>query len=192
MPGQLVHTNEILVLLGDNYFMERSAYQAVEIVSRRLKGELSLPVTFPSLTLYFWGLKHIPLFFFFFLSKCCYVVHVGVLQSWTKQLSPCRSRENCFPPGRISLLRYLKWLRLALTMGWLVMGWGWVSGGVHLLMRQGARGSKRACLCSLIGRWRVGQSRVCCVTELCACSVIIVPWTQSCAKEKPPKPFVLI
>ena len=43
MPGQLVHTNEILVLLGDNYFVERSAFQAVEIVSRRLKGELSVP-----------------------------------------------------------------------------------------------------------------------------------------------------
>ena len=69
MPGQLVHTNEILVLLGDNYFVERSAYQAVEIVSRRLKGELFVPVTFPSLTLYFRGLNHIPLFFFLFSVK---------------------------------------------------------------------------------------------------------------------------
>nr|KAG5713020.1 hypothetical protein BaRGS_021814 [Batillaria attramentaria] len=37
MPGQLVHTNEVLVLLGDNYFVERSARQAADIVSRRLK-----------------------------------------------------------------------------------------------------------------------------------------------------------
>ncbi|XP_070186347.1 unconventional prefoldin RPB5 interactor-like isoform X3 [Littorina saxatilis] len=37
MPGRLVHTNEVLVLLGDNYFVERSASQAVDIVSRRLQ-----------------------------------------------------------------------------------------------------------------------------------------------------------
>ncbi|XP_063605008.1 unconventional prefoldin RPB5 interactor-like [Penaeus indicus] len=37
MPGRLVHTNEILVLLGDNWFAERSAKQAIEIVKRRLK-----------------------------------------------------------------------------------------------------------------------------------------------------------
>lgn len=35
MPGKLIHTNEILVLLGDNWFAERSAKQAVEIVNRR-------------------------------------------------------------------------------------------------------------------------------------------------------------
>ncbi|KAJ1955334.1 hypothetical protein GGI12_005585 [Dipsacomyces acuminosporus] len=34
-PGKLVHTNEILVLLGDNWFVERSASQAVEIAKRR-------------------------------------------------------------------------------------------------------------------------------------------------------------
>lgn len=34
-PGQLVHTNEILVLLGDNYFVERSALQAAGIANRR-------------------------------------------------------------------------------------------------------------------------------------------------------------
>jgi len=28
MPGRLVHTNEIMVLLGDNWFVERSAKQA--------------------------------------------------------------------------------------------------------------------------------------------------------------------
>jgi len=36
-PGHLVHTNEILVLLGDNWFVERSAKQACEIVDRRIK-----------------------------------------------------------------------------------------------------------------------------------------------------------
>ncbi|XP_054164831.1 unconventional prefoldin RPB5 interactor-like [Oppia nitens] len=38
MPGFIKHTNEILVLLGDNYFVERSAKQAKEIVSRRLQS----------------------------------------------------------------------------------------------------------------------------------------------------------
>ena len=32
-----MHTNEITVLLGDNWFAERSASQAVEIVARRKK-----------------------------------------------------------------------------------------------------------------------------------------------------------
>jgi unconventional prefoldin RPB5 interactor 1 len=38
MPGKLVHTNEILVLLGDNWFVEKSAKQARDVVSRRLVG----------------------------------------------------------------------------------------------------------------------------------------------------------
>ncbi|KAK3086125.1 hypothetical protein FSP39_013907, partial [Pinctada imbricata] len=38
MPGELVHTNEILVLLGDNWFVDRSAKQAAEIVQRRIKS----------------------------------------------------------------------------------------------------------------------------------------------------------
>ncbi|XP_052230610.1 unconventional prefoldin RPB5 interactor-like isoform X2 [Dreissena polymorpha] len=38
MPGQLVHTNEILVLLGDNWFVERSAKQAADIVTRRIES----------------------------------------------------------------------------------------------------------------------------------------------------------
>ena len=42
MPGQLVHTNEILVLLGDNWFVDRSASQASDIVSRRITGDISL------------------------------------------------------------------------------------------------------------------------------------------------------
>ncbi|XP_078607139.1 uncharacterized protein LOC144879498 isoform X2 [Branchiostoma floridae x Branchiostoma japonicum] len=37
MPGHLVHTNEVLVLLGDNWFVERSAKQACEIIERRRK-----------------------------------------------------------------------------------------------------------------------------------------------------------
>uniref|UniRef100_A0A2R5L712 Unconventional prefoldin RPB5 interactor n=1 Tax=Ornithodoros turicata TaxID=34597 RepID=A0A2R5L712_9ACAR len=36
MPGRLIHTNEILVLLGDNWFAVRSAKQAQGIVERRL------------------------------------------------------------------------------------------------------------------------------------------------------------
>lgn len=38
MPGQLVHTNEIMVLLGENWFVERSAKQATQIVKRRIKS----------------------------------------------------------------------------------------------------------------------------------------------------------
>lgn len=38
MPGKIVKTNEILVLLGDNWFSERSAHQASQIIDRRLKG----------------------------------------------------------------------------------------------------------------------------------------------------------
>ena len=40
MPGQLYHTNEILVLLGDNWFTTRTAKQAYEIIERRKKCEL--------------------------------------------------------------------------------------------------------------------------------------------------------
>jgi unconventional prefoldin RPB5 interactor 1 len=42
MPGQLIHTNEIMVLLGDNWFAERSATQAVEIAKRRLESKSDL------------------------------------------------------------------------------------------------------------------------------------------------------
>ena len=37
MPGTLVHTNEILVLLGDNWFVETSAKNAAAIAQRRVK-----------------------------------------------------------------------------------------------------------------------------------------------------------
>ena len=36
MEGTLVHTNEIMVLLGDNWFAERSTAQASEICDRRI------------------------------------------------------------------------------------------------------------------------------------------------------------
>lgn len=36
MPGHIIHTNEILVLLGDNYFTLRSSKQACEIIDRRI------------------------------------------------------------------------------------------------------------------------------------------------------------
>ncbi|KAI7903556.1 uncharacterized protein BX663DRAFT_560524 [Cokeromyces recurvatus] len=35
MPGKIIHTNEILVLLGERYYAERSAKQALEILGRR-------------------------------------------------------------------------------------------------------------------------------------------------------------
>ena len=37
MEGNLVHTNEIMVLLGDNWFAERSTAQASEICDRRIR-----------------------------------------------------------------------------------------------------------------------------------------------------------
>ncbi len=36
MPGKLVNTNELLVLLGDNWFAEKSAKQACDMIDRRL------------------------------------------------------------------------------------------------------------------------------------------------------------
>jgi hypothetical protein len=40
VPARLEHTNELLVLLGDNYFVERSATQTRGIIERRLEGVL--------------------------------------------------------------------------------------------------------------------------------------------------------
>lgn len=37
MRGKLIHTNEIMVLLGDNWFVERSSKQAAGIAKRRIK-----------------------------------------------------------------------------------------------------------------------------------------------------------
>jgi len=36
MSGSLVHTNDVLVLLGDNWFVEQSAAQTIDILSRRI------------------------------------------------------------------------------------------------------------------------------------------------------------
>lgn len=41
MPGKLVHTNEVTVLLGDNWFAKCSAKQAQKIVDHRMKCECS-------------------------------------------------------------------------------------------------------------------------------------------------------
>lgn len=41
MPGQLYDTNEIMVLLGDNWFVKRSVKQALEIAERRKQSEYS-------------------------------------------------------------------------------------------------------------------------------------------------------
>ena len=35
IPGELYDTNEIMVLLGDNWFVKRSVKQALEIAERR-------------------------------------------------------------------------------------------------------------------------------------------------------------
>uniref|UniRef100_A0A914WUF2 Unconventional prefoldin RPB5 interactor n=1 Tax=Plectus sambesii TaxID=2011161 RepID=A0A914WUF2_9BILA len=37
MTGKLVKTNQVTVLLGDNWFVERSCHQAIEIIDRRIK-----------------------------------------------------------------------------------------------------------------------------------------------------------
>eukprot|EP00731_Ephydatia_muelleri_P027077 Em0018g1177a len=42
MPGQLYHTNELLVLLGDNWFVERSARDAAAIAERRKQQVIKL------------------------------------------------------------------------------------------------------------------------------------------------------
>ena len=39
MPGHLIHTNEITVLLGDNWFAEVSAKDAIGISDRRVTGK---------------------------------------------------------------------------------------------------------------------------------------------------------
>lgn len=39
MKGKLTHTNEILVCIGDGYFVKYSSQQAVELCNRRIKSE---------------------------------------------------------------------------------------------------------------------------------------------------------
>lgn len=41
MPGKLVHTNEITVLLGDNWFAKCSAKQAEKLVSHRMERKFA-------------------------------------------------------------------------------------------------------------------------------------------------------
>lgn len=38
MPGKLVHTNEIMVSLGDGYFAKYSAPQAIALCNRRIQS----------------------------------------------------------------------------------------------------------------------------------------------------------
>lgn len=38
VPGHIIHTNEITVLLGDNLFAVRSAKQSVQIIDRRVQN----------------------------------------------------------------------------------------------------------------------------------------------------------
>lgn len=40
MKGKLIHTNEILVSLGDNWFAKLSAAEAAKFCERRVKGWL--------------------------------------------------------------------------------------------------------------------------------------------------------
>lgn len=37
MPGYIHHTNEVMVLLGENYFVEKSTKEAIEFIHRRIK-----------------------------------------------------------------------------------------------------------------------------------------------------------
>lgn len=37
MPGEIVNTNEFTVLIGENYFMKKSATEALESMNRRRK-----------------------------------------------------------------------------------------------------------------------------------------------------------
>ena len=37
MPGEIVHTNEVTVLLGDNYFVKSTTQHARTIVGRRIQ-----------------------------------------------------------------------------------------------------------------------------------------------------------
>lgn len=42
MPGKLVHTNEITVLLGDNWFAKCSAKQAQKLVTHRMERKFAV------------------------------------------------------------------------------------------------------------------------------------------------------
>ena len=40
IKGKLVHTNEILVCIGDGYFVKYSSQQAIALCNRRIKSKL--------------------------------------------------------------------------------------------------------------------------------------------------------
>lgn len=42
MPGKLVHTNEITVLLGDNWFAKCSAKEAQKLVTHRMERKFAV------------------------------------------------------------------------------------------------------------------------------------------------------
>ncbi|MFH4982451.1 hypothetical protein AB6A40_009160 [Gnathostoma spinigerum] len=37
LPGKITQTNRTMVLLGDNYFVDKSCFQACEMIQRRIK-----------------------------------------------------------------------------------------------------------------------------------------------------------
>jgi len=85
MPGKLVNTNEVTVLLGDNWFSKCSAKQAVELVEHRKKCmyifEHNLIVSILSFHLYIIFVAFTLLTFLCALpnDSCSYVVSVCCL-----------------------------------------------------------------------------------------------------------------
>ncbi|KAJ5072766.1 RNA polymerase ii subunit 5-mediating protein nnx3 [Anaeramoeba ignava] len=47
--GKIIHTNEFLVLLGDNYFVERSHTQTIEILQRQIQKMMEKKNNFEAL-----------------------------------------------------------------------------------------------------------------------------------------------
>lgn len=41
-PGKLVHTNEVLVLLGQNYFADQTVPKAIAIIDRRKQRKYNI------------------------------------------------------------------------------------------------------------------------------------------------------
>lgn len=54
MPGKLVHTNEVTVLLGDNWFAKCSAKQAVGLVEHRKERRYHFINVVPLLYMYWF------------------------------------------------------------------------------------------------------------------------------------------
>lgn len=78
--GQLVHTNEIMVLLGDNWFAQCSAHKAVEIINHRLQG-MYFVISIPRRLVILFAMKNIILFDNF--SRCICVLNVGYLNGFS-------------------------------------------------------------------------------------------------------------